>query len=1144
MVETTIAPHNEASVARLTNEAATEEGKKEEEATPSSSAPIVKNETHTSAPVAIATVNNDSGNIINTIARPNSNPKNPPLQKPSYYIDSFHEHFFPHPQNDAVDTSNKYKKPLSIPQRYATSMARRPWTHLITAFVIAVILSFVGLRFGDFKVAINNSGWWSRGTEIANRATQEMMIRLNRYDLFFDETGEVWEELQSEMQPDWQGPRNDRVGENQNNETEGMGVDDATLTSVCSGEWYGSGDMMSGSNENLFTIWKTEDAEAKDPEKSILDADAMYDLCMAEENTLSALEDGDHCYKCPDTGSCVPPYSLVLMARLHLTGNDISKLDSLSELISCDTLKSTWTAGVQGDFTMALKTCVNWSIRMASDDTKNKDGMITMQNTSIAVTNPCPFPIRFRATVVDNLFPTTLPNIVRYSSSYYATKMSKEDTNGMYEANENDNAYDRSDGTPLSGVYETTDETFQMIYSDAIVGRDMVLAVGSAGVTIIAMVIHTQSPFLTLMGLFQILLSFPLAYFVYYFIAGLVFFPFLNFIGIFVVFALGADDVFVAVDKWKNARHELPYGTTEQVAALALPDAAYSMLLTSMTTAVAFFGTAICPVGPIVCFAVFCGLLITFDYMMNIFLVFPALCLYDKWLLAGSKNCCVNFDWCCGRKVEDEDVFASNTDLALQATATNTDHASSNEEGAHKHMAERNEEERQGLLEDEHKTLIHRFLDGYYIILHKFRWLILAAATAATIGCTVFAAQLTQPANSDVALLPDSNEYQMHWAWKQNLLSNELAKLEGSEAILLWGVEPADTGTHLDPDTWTTLVLDDEFDPKSKEAQSYLLDFCDRLFESFGRVKEDYECPMVQFDGWLKDQSTSDTPTMAYTANCKGASSAPVPSDVFDPCIIAWSKDVNNMSILQVDGSVKVIEVRTKSNVSYDASQKLLKEEWTTYEDWLENERQDSAPSGVDKFYHSDLAYWWFDTNNQMMKTAYGAAGIALFCAAVVVYISTRSFVLTTFAAIAILYVLVAATACLVGLGWTLGFLESVLFAILIGISCDFVIHVGHAYTMYSGDVNRGRRSHFALTHMGPSILAAAFTTFMAAVVMIFTEITFFRKFAVILFMTILHSTIGCFVVFLVLCDCFGPAEPTKAYDAMKAKICGSSKKE
>jgi len=34
------------------------------------------------------------------------------------------------------------------------SMARKPKTHLSIAFVIAVILSFLGLRFGNFKVAI------------------------------------------------------------------------------------------------------------------------------------------------------------------------------------------------------------------------------------------------------------------------------------------------------------------------------------------------------------------------------------------------------------------------------------------------------------------------------------------------------------------------------------------------------------------------------------------------------------------------------------------------------------------------------------------------------------------------------------------------------------------------------------------------------------------------------------------------------------------------------------------------------------------------------------------------------------------------------------------------------------------------------
>lgn len=372
-------------------------------------------------------------------------------------------------------------------------------------------------------------------------------------------------------------------------------------------------------------------------------------------------------------------------------------------------------------------------------------------------------------------------------------------------------------------------------------------------------------------------------------------------------------DVFVAVDKWKNARHELPSGTTEQVACLALPDAAYAMLLTSTTTgtefafysiapslrflscatpkyiltsrlyfrlsyyntAVAFFGTAICPVGPIVCFAVFCGLLITFDFMMNIFLVFPALCLYDKWLLAGSQNCCVNFDWCC-RKADSEEPLQ----LSLQqqnrpangiandvegqvpmeqstrtSTATNVE-GEDVEESARTFASDRgaagrvkghqdpDAAERAKLIEVEHKSFIHRILDSYYKLLHRFRWLVLGITAAGFITCTVFAAQLTLPTSSDVAILPDKNQYQMHWVWNENLLSTKLAKEAGTEARIWFGVTPADTGDHLNPDSWTTLVLDETFEVKSEESQLYLLDFCGRLFAEFGKVEDTYQCPM------------------------------------------------------------------------------------------------------------------------------------------------------------------------------------------------------------------------------------------------------------------------------------------------------------
>jgi 5-methyltetrahydrofolate--homocysteine methyltransferase len=118
------------------------------------------------------------------------------------------------------------------------------------------------------------------------------------------------------------------------------------------------------------------------------------------------------------------------------------------------------------------------------------------------------------------------------------------------------------------------------------------------------------------------------------------------------------------------------------------------------------------------------------------------------------------------------------------------------------------------------------------------------------------------------------------------------------------------------------------------------------------------------------------------------------------------------------------------------------------------------------------------------------SAGIAMGAAAAVILFSSRSFILTLFATVSVGFVLTSVTAVLVGMGWTLGFIESILFAILIGISVDFVIHLTHAYASLQGKAPRDERTRFALISMGPSILAAAFTTFAAALVMLFTVVT------------------------------------------------------
>lgn len=111
--------------------------------------------------------------------------------------------------------------------------------------------------------------------------------------------------------------------------------------------------------------------------------------------------------------------------------------------------------------------------------------------------------------------------------------------------------------------------------------------------------------------------------------------------------------------------------------------------------------------------------------------------------------------------------------------------------------------------------------------------------------------------------------------------------------------------------------------------------------------------------------------------------------------------------------------------------------------------------------------------------------------------------------------------------------LESVCFAILIGVSCDFVIHFGHAYSHLPGEHSRHERSKYALLRMGPSVLAAAITTFCAALIMLFTVITFFQKFAQILLCTVVMATVGSMFVFTALADAMGPSKPTECVDSM-----------
>lgn len=70
--------------------------------------------------------------------------------------------------------------------------------------------------------------------------------------------------------------------------------------------------------------------------------------------------------------------------------------------------------------------------------------------------------------------------------------------------------------------------------------------------------VHTGSTFLASMGIFMVFTSIPVSLLLYRGVFRIPYFNLLHTLVIFIVLGVGADDIFVLVDSWKQTRDEFP----------------------------------------------------------------------------------------------------------------------------------------------------------------------------------------------------------------------------------------------------------------------------------------------------------------------------------------------------------------------------------------------------------------------------------------------------------------------------------------------------------------------------------------------------------------------------------------------------------
>jgi predicted RND superfamily exporter protein len=177
------------------------------------------------------------------------------------------------------------------------------------------------------------------------------------------------------------------------------------------------------------------------------------------------------------------------------------------------------------------------------------------------------------------------------------------------------------------------------------------------------MAFHTGSFFIASLGMFEILMSFPVSIFIYRLFFGVSYLGNIQILSIFVVLGVGADDVFVFYDAFKQSAYEPPRvsGTILGRVTYTAERASKAIFVTSFTTMMAFLATAMSKVMPISAFGILSATMIFVLFAVNVLFFPPALVLYHRYF----SRCCA-----CGPNMDKSRGSAAAADAISTVTVT------------------------------------------------------------------------------------------------------------------------------------------------------------------------------------------------------------------------------------------------------------------------------------------------------------------------------------------------------------------------------------------------------------------------------------------------------------------------------------------
>ncbi|KAL6477980.1 hypothetical protein MHYP_G00138150 [Metynnis hypsauchen] len=650
--------------------------------------------------------------------------------------------------------------------------------------------------------------------------------------------------------------------------------------------------------------------------------------------------------------------------------------------------------------------------------------------------------------------------------------------------------------------------------------RDSVYPILTVLALLITMALYLKSLLLSVMSLVAVTLSLFTSYFFYKVAFGLRFFPLLNLAAVIILLGSCLNHTFTFTDLWKLQLSHNPPAALEKRMHRVLQEMGYLILVSGLTSSVAFYSGYISSITIVRCFAVYLGSASLINTLFTLVWLPCTVVLQERYAKTTSTFA-TKPPWkpCCSK------IPGGFWDTSSRKRCLFT-------------MGQKIRGLKRGLT-DTSNLLFLKFLPCGVV---KFRyiwmcWFAVLAAGGIYISCVDPGMKLPSSDSRATQLFRSSHPFERYDAEYRHQFMFERLKQGEDEPMtltLIWGVIPTDDADHFNPKGNGSFAMDPEFNMTSPEAQQWLRELCGKIRnQSFyspspaeHEAVEDNACFVEDLIHWVSLRRCSESED-AFSFCCNNIS-FPYHPNVFEQCLkmmlaeqqAARRSPRNGGLRFDSHSQVAALVVVFKTSQLYSFNFSRMSHFYSQIVSWF-NKEIAGAPPGLQKgWFVSQLSL--YDLQHCLSSEMLEVAGFSVALTFALLLLTTWNIPLSIYVTVAVGGSVFATVGLLVLLEWQLNSVEALFISAAAGLSVDFVANYCISYCLAPHTDRLGRVAH-SLKRMGCPVATGAGAYFCVGIIMLPATALLFRKLGIFL---LLVKCVACgFATFFFqsLCCFFGP---------------------